>query len=580
MSDRIKKIKIKQSDGTFSDYIPIGANAKDIDFQHNGNNVENTLKKKPYYYDNVEKMKLDDSLQIGDMAITLGYYEPNDGGEAIYEIIDGESLESDEKSVYELNNKLKAKIILENDIANIKQFGAKANDNTFDNSVIIQYCLDTYLNAFIPYGTFWVNNTILIRRGYTIKGISKYISVLKSIGVNMMFRADFDGFGNEKFLFENLSFDGNNTAINCFWCGNSGYAQNDTNSLIKQCLIYKFNGYALKFEQSIREVYLDSIEIRDCKDDCLILGEGATDCVINNVVCHNSEKNGFTIIGHNNRLSNCKAFWCGRNFNAEKENRKHGFFIQTDGIKLVNCDAQENAYDGFHCENTTAVQFISCSADRNGQPLTDWSNASPENTYGSGFKLIESYDYYIQGQIKDFLKWTNGQTQKYGVNIEESNNGYINIIGLEHEWEIPYYITNSHNIDLFLNGKQYYKSSILSRFNPNQVYLRHCDESNNFGCDMYLPNARFYFGSNSNDSFRIDSFNKNDSDNYQWTGTPIKITNEGDIHIGRYNTKIGFYDVEGVSLQTISETASDLESVIILANNLKTALTNLGLIKE
>ena len=50
MSDRIKKIKIKQTDGTFSDYIPIGANAKDIDFKHNDSNVENTLKKKPYYY--------------------------------------------------------------------------------------------------------------------------------------------------------------------------------------------------------------------------------------------------------------------------------------------------------------------------------------------------------------------------------------------------------------------------------------------------------------------------------------------------------------------------------------------------
>lgn len=43
MSDRIKKIKIKQSDGTFSDYIPIGADAKNIDTNYNSSNVENTL---------------------------------------------------------------------------------------------------------------------------------------------------------------------------------------------------------------------------------------------------------------------------------------------------------------------------------------------------------------------------------------------------------------------------------------------------------------------------------------------------------------------------------------------------------
>ena len=86
MSDRIKKIKIKQADGTYSDYIPIGADARNIDFQHNGTNIESTLKKKPYYYENVEKMKLDDSLQPGDMAITLGYYKANDGGGAEYVI--------------------------------------------------------------------------------------------------------------------------------------------------------------------------------------------------------------------------------------------------------------------------------------------------------------------------------------------------------------------------------------------------------------------------------------------------------------------------------------------------------------
>ena len=95
MSDRIKKIKIKQTDGTFSDYIPIGANAKDIDLQYNDSNVENTLKKKPYYYDNIAAMKLDDTLREGDMAITLGYYEANDGGGAKYKIINNESLEDD-----------------------------------------------------------------------------------------------------------------------------------------------------------------------------------------------------------------------------------------------------------------------------------------------------------------------------------------------------------------------------------------------------------------------------------------------------------------------------------------------------
>ena len=152
MSDRIKKIKIKQADGTYSDYIPIGANAKDIDLQYNGSNVENTLKKKPYYYDNVATMKLDDTLKDGDTCITLGYYEINDGGNGVYKIIDDSSLEDDGGSIHELNNGLKAQLIIE-DKVNIKQFGAYG-DGEHDDTIAIQTTLNKFKYVFIPNGIY------------------------------------------------------------------------------------------------------------------------------------------------------------------------------------------------------------------------------------------------------------------------------------------------------------------------------------------------------------------------------------------------------------------------------------------
>ena len=42
------------------------------------------VNKKPYYYNNVANMKADTKLKAGDMTVTLGYYEPNDGGGAEY----------------------------------------------------------------------------------------------------------------------------------------------------------------------------------------------------------------------------------------------------------------------------------------------------------------------------------------------------------------------------------------------------------------------------------------------------------------------------------------------------------------
>ena len=83
----IKKIKIKQADGTFSDYYPIGANAQNVTTAA-GDDLETLINKAPRYYDTIAAMKADDSLKAGDVAATLGYSEINDGGAAEYLIIE------------------------------------------------------------------------------------------------------------------------------------------------------------------------------------------------------------------------------------------------------------------------------------------------------------------------------------------------------------------------------------------------------------------------------------------------------------------------------------------------------------
>ena len=172
MSDRIKKIKVKQADGNYSEYIPIGADAKDIDFKHNGSNVEKTLKKKPYYYKCVADMKLDDCLKMGDMAVTLGYYKTNDGGGAEYLITDGD-ISVDNYFVLELQNNLKAVLLYDSTI-NIKCLGAKSQDKE-NNRIDVAPFIKAYLNElknnnnritlFIPSGV-WYTSPILIDNEY------------------------------------------------------------------------------------------------------------------------------------------------------------------------------------------------------------------------------------------------------------------------------------------------------------------------------------------------------------------------------------------------------------------------------
>lgn len=56
MSEKVKKIRVKQKDGSMSDYIPLGADASNIDMQ-NGLDAETIIGKKPYYFNSIAVMK-------------------------------------------------------------------------------------------------------------------------------------------------------------------------------------------------------------------------------------------------------------------------------------------------------------------------------------------------------------------------------------------------------------------------------------------------------------------------------------------------------------------------------------------
>lgn len=161
MSDLIKKIKIKKQDGTYTDYIPIGAEAKNVDCS-DGESVEYKLNKKSYYYNTIADMKVDTSLKVGDMAVTLGYYEVNDGGGAEYRIVKG-TYEDDGGSYHELNNNLFAELIIKGSLYP-EQFGAYG-DNIHDDSLAI---LNTFNKAkennfsIIFTKTYYINSMITL----------------------------------------------------------------------------------------------------------------------------------------------------------------------------------------------------------------------------------------------------------------------------------------------------------------------------------------------------------------------------------------------------------------------------------
>lgn len=171
MADLIKKIKIKKQDGTFTDYIPIGAEAQNIE-TNDGDSVQLKLNKKPYFFDTVADMKADTKLKIGDYVCTLGYYEPNDGGAGEYRIVSGNYID-DGGSYHRLKNALFAELIVRENV-NVKQFGAKGDKVTNDyvsfvNS--IAYCKATNkYTLYIPIGDYKISTNLIIDFPLSIRG--------------------------------------------------------------------------------------------------------------------------------------------------------------------------------------------------------------------------------------------------------------------------------------------------------------------------------------------------------------------------------------------------------------------------
>ena len=168
MSDLIKKIKIKKQDGTFTDYIPIGAEAQNVSTS-DGDSVQLKLNKKPYYYDTVADMKADTKLKAGDMAITLGYYEPNDGGGGTYLIRTKTVSDVDDGgSIHQINDELVSELIVDNCV-NIKQFGAKSIKVTSESNIPDTDTINTPLKNMINYVMKLARENL--NKGYNFKAL-------------------------------------------------------------------------------------------------------------------------------------------------------------------------------------------------------------------------------------------------------------------------------------------------------------------------------------------------------------------------------------------------------------------------
>lgn len=189
--DKIKTVKIKEEDGSVSQesyYISTDARCVDmangydlqetigtIDIDTDGNIAEQ-LKKKAYYFDTVADMK-NANLQIGDYAVTLGYYSVNDGGAAKYKIVN-----NTDNYKEDLKNGFFSELIIENKI-NIHQLGARGDGVSDDSDVILKALQLAFKNKKTKSNSNLDTNMIIefLDRYYYLKKIVEFNEYLNSV---------------------------------------------------------------------------------------------------------------------------------------------------------------------------------------------------------------------------------------------------------------------------------------------------------------------------------------------------------------------------------------------------------------
>ena len=252
-------------------------------------------------FDNVADMKVATNLVNGSYTRTLGYRSLNDGGSAIYKIRTKTNEDiTNEMNLIALNDTtLVAELIIENNIINIKQFGAYG-DGTHDDYNVLNVAFNNYKNIYIPNGTYLSNSLISVsNNNLYIKGennsILKYPTEASSEITN---NQCFITFNNSDYIkIENIKIDcGGTYIVRPYLWETSDYNTYRT----KRYLTY--NGIKTN---NCDYTIIENIEIYNC---CVgIMSNDSCFQTFNNIFIHDTFADGIRIgTGcENSNITNC-----------------------------------------------------------------------------------------------------------------------------------------------------------------------------------------------------------------------------------------------------------------------------------
>lgn len=359
--------------------------------------------KKANYYKTVSEMKADTSLKEGMTAITLGYYEVNDGGGATY-LIRGDKTSNDITILSLASKNVCAEIqTSETGIYNALSLGVKKNSGEDMTSKINSILNIMYNNTlYFPNGVYDVTS-LIIPNPMTILGSDSPsyngIYAVTNTGTNEKTIFKYCGTGNEtmitafpsvKFLIDGITFYGNSITyshdIDIVPQIGVGASQNterislkNVNGIecqgctIEHCRFYKFSGYGIKIN--------GLTSARNCSfDQCNIAIYAVWDCIVNDIVI-GAGRTGILCEKDSNTAT------CGANIiNNIRCDGLMGYaieFVETTRNVVSNLIVDQIDKAGICINNSFSNSFVNCNLNRTAKFYAGSSKADlPAETLG------------------------------------------------------------------------------------------------------------------------------------------------------------------------------------------------------
>jgi len=340
-------------------------------------------------YNTVAVMKADTTISAGIHCKTLGYYNIDDGGGAEYQIVDDNTLVANNGDIIELDNGLKAKMIISSSV-NVKQFGAKG-DEVADDTFAINTALANCNNVYIPDGHYMINTLgncydLDLNKGIRINN-NQNLTISDGATLELI-----DGNTDDTptmILFNNVS--------HCTLKGGTFIGDKDTH--VSQ---HWDSGI-------IRTINSHYITIEDCNisngwADCICIGDNASDVTKNdtNIIiknCHlyNSRRQGISLTSCNDiTISNCYI-----------HNISGG---APQSCIDIECSFSNNPITNILIENCTFD-----NSSKNGLIITKYSKNILINncTFLNGFNQLLNYDITTEFNNCTFYSGLDVHTQKF-----------------------------------------------------------------------------------------------------------------------------------------------------------------------